>query len=248
MIKAIDLHCHYNYGAEIEAKEDEIFCLDIPFLKNERTRLEIKALAASSFASVMTAQNVFIENEKLYKISQSDDFIYQWVVIDPRDERTFLQVRRMLKEKKTLGIKIHPIFHQYSILEYGRNIFSFANDYGAVVLMHPEHIMETVKIVNEFPEMKLILAHLGGVEWVQAIENAKHGNVYADTSGNASCRNNVIEYTVKKVGSEKIFFGTDAYSCAFQRGRIDYADISELDKENILYKNAQRVFPNLQNL
>lgn len=47
---------------------------------------------------------------------------------------------------------------------------------------------------------------------------------------------------MKKVGSNKILFGTDTYSCAFQRGRIDYADITELDKENILYKNAFNMF------
>ena len=64
----------------------------------------------------------------------------------------------------------------------------------------------------------------------------------------ASFKNNVIEHTVQQVGSEKILFGTDSYSCAFQRGRIDYADILERDKENILHKNALRLFPKLQGL
>jgi predicted TIM-barrel fold metal-dependent hydrolase len=70
--------------------------------------------------------------------------------------------------------------------------------------------------------------------------------VYADTSGSASNKNNVIEYAVSQLGSERILFGTDSYSCAFQRGRIDYADIAEEAKENILYKNALRLFPNLE--
>jgi predicted TIM-barrel fold metal-dependent hydrolase len=75
---------------------------------------------------------------------------------------------------------------------------------------------------------------------------AKHQNVYADTSGSASNKNNVIEYAVSQLGSERILFGTDSYSCAFQRGRIDYADITEEAKENILNKNALRLFPNLE--
>ena len=66
--------------------------------------------------------------------------------------------------------------------------------------------------------------------------------IYTDTSGGASNLNNVVEYAVEKVGSEKIFFGTDNYSCAFQVGRIQYANISEKDKENIFYNNAKLHF------
>ncbi|MBQ3592132.1 MAG: hypothetical protein II979_09335, partial [Clostridia bacterium] len=44
-------------------------------------------------------------------------------------------------------------------------------------------------------------------------------------------------------GSEKILFGTDTYSCAFQFGRIALSALSEQDKENILYRNAMRLFP-----
>ena len=112
------------------------------------------------------------------------------------------------------------------------------------MLAHPafEYGLEDV---DKYPDMKLILAHFGTGRgyYVPIIQRAKHQNVYADTSGSASSKNNVIEYTVQQVGSEKILFGTDSYSCAFQRGRIDYADISEQDKENILYKNAMRLFP-----
>jgi predicted TIM-barrel fold metal-dependent hydrolase len=52
----------------------------------------------------------------------------------------------------------------------------------------------------------------------------------------------VIEYTVERAGAEKIFFGTDTYSAGFQRGRIEYARISDKDKENILYNNAKLHF------
>ena len=90
--------------------------------------------------------------------------------------------------------------------------------------------------------MNLIIAHVYGMEHIEAIEQAKHGNVFTDTSGRVSNANNVIEYAVQRVGSEKIFFGTDTYSCAFQTGRIKFARISEKDKENILYNNAKKYF------
>jgi predicted TIM-barrel fold metal-dependent hydrolase len=66
--------------------------------------------------------------------------------------------------------------------------------------------------------------------------------VYVDTSGIASSRNKGIETVVEKVGSERILFGTDTYASGFQRGRIEYALIDEIHKENILRNNALRLF------
>jgi hypothetical protein len=90
--------------------------------------------------------------------------------------------------------------------------------------------------------MTLIIAHLGSVEQVEVVKRAAHGNVYLDTSGNASTKNQVIEYAVSEIGSEKILFGTDTYAVGFQRGRIEHAMISEIDKQNILRYNALRLF------
>ena len=109
--------------------------------------------------------------------------------------------------------------------------------------MHPEKITLMPMFADRYHNMNLIIAHLGSVEHVDAVAHAKYGNIYVDTSGNASVNNNVIEYTVSRVGSERIFFGTDTYSAAFQRGRIQFARIPDKDKENILYQNAKRIFP-----
>lgn len=246
MIKAIDIHCHFNHGSKFDAKETEEYYCDLEFLRRERTRLNVPICAmAGTFGAVFTHQIVTEENEYLYALSQENPFLYQWVVIDPRSEKTFEQAKRMIKNEKCLGIKIHPEYHQYALEEYADKIFAFANDLGAVVLTHP--VPYRMEAVNKYADMKLILAHLGTVVdyYVAIIGEAKHQNVYADTSGSASNKNYVIENAVQKIGSEKILFGTDSYSCAFQRGRIDYADITQGDKENILYKNALRLFPKL---
>ena len=56
--------------------------------------------------------------------------------------------------------------------------------------------------------------------------------------------NHILEYAVEQVGSEKILFGTDTYAPSFAYPRVALADIPYEDKENILYKNAMRLFPN----
>ena len=133
--------------------------------------------------------------------------------------------------------------HKYDICEYADKIFSFANEMGAIVLMHPDKISKMPEFTDKYPNMKLIIAHLGSRDHISAIQAAKHGNIYTDTSGYLSSLNNVIEYAVNAVGSEKILFGTDTYSPVFQYSRIALSRIPQSDKENILYKNAIRLFP-----
>ena len=75
--------------------------------------------------------------------------------------------------------------------------------------MHPDKYEKMPMFANRYPKMKLIIAHLGSIEHIDAIQRAENGNIYTDTSGGASVNNHVIEYAVSKVGSEKILFGTD---------------------------------------
>lgn len=149
----------------------------------------------------------------------------------------------MLKSDKCVGIKLHPVCHQYALEEYADELFAFSSKQKAIVLIHPEKRADYIlPIADKYPDTIFIMAHLGDESWAEAIKNAKHGNVYVDTSGMASCYNLIVEYTVEQVGSEHILFGTDTYAAGFQRGRIEYALISEKDKENILRNNALRLF------
>jgi uncharacterized protein len=241
-ILAIDVHSHYNTGNQHDTITSEIYQADLDYLKGMYDAAKIEKSCCSTFASVLSSETAFDENEHNYKKSQELVWLYQWVVIDPRADNTFEQAERMLQSLKCVGIKIHPACHGYSILDYAEKIFSFAADHNTVVLMHPDQTEEMPGFTNKYPDMSLIIAHLGSVEHVNAIKDSKHGNIYVDTSGAASTRNKIIEYAVEEAGSEKILFGTDTYASGFQRGRIEYAQISETDKENILRRNALRLF------
>ena len=241
--KAIDIHCHYNHGAPADTKVNELYRADLEFLLKEHAAVNITKTAFSSYDAVLSKARIPEENEHLFSLSEKNGGVYQWVVVDPRCDATFADAQRLLDKPKTLGIKIHSPSHGYKITEWGDKIFEFANKKRATVLMHPDNIPETVKIADKYPEMRLIIAHLSDIPHIEAVENAKHGNIYLDTSGGASWKNNIIEYAVERIGSEKIYFGTDTYSAPFQYGRIFFARISEEDKQNILFKNAERDFP-----
>ena len=240
--QAIDLHCHYNSGGPHDPKTTELHSRELDFLLQEHRAANIVKTAMSTYEAVLSTENIIEENEKLLALSEKMSEIYQWVVVDPRNDATLTEANKLLNKPKTLGIKIHSPAHGYKIEEWGDKIFEFANKSRTTVLMHPDNIPESVEIANRYPDMRLIIAHLSSIDHIEAVENAKYGNVYLDTSGGASWNNNIIEYAVKRIGSEKIYFGTDTYSAPFQYGRIFFARISEEDKQNILYKNAERDF------
>lgn len=247
-VKAIDIHTHINHNSSFDANVSMVHHRNIEHLEKLYKACNIEMAFCSTYSSILSDKIVVEENAYLHQLCREINYLYQWVVIEPHNEQTFLQARHMLNAEKCVGIKLMPGYHNYRTNDkYGRKIFDLASDFGAIVLIHPEK-QETdyiVPLANEYPDVKFIMAHLGDDSYVRAIEGAKHGNVYTDTSGIDSSRNYVVEYAVERIGSERILFGTDTYAPGFQRGRIEYALISDADKENILRNNALRLFKSL---
>ncbi len=241
-MKMIDLHTHCNSGSPYDVPETDMHKRNFPFLMEEYKSAGISVGGFSYYSAVLHTEEIYEQNELLKAQAEQDERVYQWLVLDPRQERLFEQIRREIGGKKVLGIKLHSVGHKYDICEYGDKIFSFANELGCFVLMHPDKISDMVYFADKYPNMNLIIAHIHSPVYADVIRAAKHGNLFADTSGGDSRSNNVIEYTVERVGSEKIFFGTDTYSAGFQAGRIQFARMSDKDKENILYNNAKLHF------
>ena len=250
IINAIDTHCHIRYAPLEKLKPIPISdimqegpCYTAYW--EELSQMEKAAKISTVFASPMEAlvdtADTVQANEDMFRLVQDIPNLYQWVVIDPRNDITFEQADRMLKSKKCVGIKLHPRLHQYTLEEYGEKIFSFAENRSAIVQMHYGK-ENYVDLADAFPHATFIVAHLGGALHINAVKNAKHRNIYTDTSGMASLKNKLIEYAVSQIGSDRILFGTDTYAAGAQRGRIEYAMIPQEDKENILFNNAKRLF------
>lgn len=246
-ILAIDMHTHLNHGSKLDWNTElEYYNGTLEYLDAMNKACNVEKMFASTFSSVISTEEVEKENEYMFELSNYVDNLYQWVVIDPRNKNTFAQAERMLSGKKCVGIKLHPVFHKYSLDEFGNEIFSFASDFSSIVLIHPEANSDYIlPYANKYHNLNFIMAHMGSRDDdadYRAIKYAENNNVYLDTSGRASTQNRVIERVVKQVGSERIMFGTDTYAGGFQRGRIEYAMISDEEKANILRYNAKRLF------
>ena len=249
-INAIDSHCHIRYASKETIKsvpiskimqEGSYYTAYWDELSQMEKAAKVSTVLASPMEALVDLADTVQANEDMFRLVQDIPNLYQWVVIDPRNDSTFEQADRMLKNEKCVGMKLHPRLHQYTLAEYGEKIFSFADERSAIVQMHYGR-EDYVGLANAFPNATFIVAHLGGKLHIDAVKYAKHRNVYTDTSGMDSLKNKVIEYAVSQIGSDRILVGTDTYAAGSQRGRIEYALISQQDKENILYNNAKRLF------
>ena len=252
-ILAVDVHAHYGpYKNSKNELVNTFMTEDAPFVSRCAEQANTRYMVVSPMAAFMPRgekNDTVTANEDAVKVVDRTERFLQWVVIDPRKERTYEQAIQMLALPKCVGIKIHPEEHVYPILEHGRPLFEFAAERQAVVLAHSGEVnslpADMLTLANDYPEMNLILAHLGNGDGdptlqVRAIEASKHGNVYTDTSSGMSLMPNIIEWAVSEIGADRILYGSDV-TCYFppmMRARIDHASIGDNQKLKILRDNA----------
>ena len=87
-------------------------------------------------------------------------------------------------------------------------------------------------------------AHLGQThEAIDAIQDCASGNLYTDIGTQRALRTGIIAQMVRAVGADKILFGTDSplYEPMAFPTLLAAADIAEEEREQIAYRNAERL-------
>ena len=101
---------------------------------------------------------------------------------------------------------------------------------------------DIANLARRFPEVSIIMAHLGGGRERGILDVADLPNVMIDTSGSHS-ESNLVEYGVQRLGARRILFGSDwpIRDFSVQIGRILGARLKREEHEMILHGNAARV-------
>jgi len=106
-----------------------------------------------------------------------------------------------------------------------------------------ESTAENVRcLALRYPELKIIMAHLGGnlYHGLRCIANLE--NVYSDFSGTMIGTGD-INYAIEAIGEDRILFGTDmpggGRQCVAQ---VEEAELTQIQKDKIYYRNAQKIF------
>jgi uncharacterized protein len=255
--QAIDVHAHY--GIYIQAASPAL----TDFMSGDET-LVIRRAGQSktrlTFVSPLAGlvprheADPVAANRQAFEIVGRNPELRQWVIVDPQKPDTYAQADELLAAPQVVGIKIHPEEHGYRITDHGRTVFEFAAKRRAVLITHsgePNSLpADFVPFANDFPEVILILAHLGcghdgdPTHQIRAVRACTNGNVYVDTSSATNIMPGLLELAVREIGSDRILYGTDSplYFAPMQRARIDSAEIRDVHKKKILYENAERLF------
>ena len=172
--------------------------------------------------------------------------------------------------KAVKGFKIRLGYHgAFAYDPVFSDVFDYAEAEGLPVLFHTgdtassrgdlvrSHPLTLDRLANEREELTIVACHFGN-PWFKDVAELiyKHPMVYADmsglTTGGGGYAKKFAEWLAGEVteavyyagGAEKIFFGTDypvtKYSDALTL--VNMLDVSEADKERILWRNARRVF------
>jgi predicted TIM-barrel fold metal-dependent hydrolase len=154
-----------------------------------------------------------------------------------------------------VGVKIHPEYsHQPIDSPNTLEILETVNKLGVPILVHtygrggvsdPAHAL---KVVEHYPNLIIILGHMGGDNWRWGIEVASKGDtIYVDPCSCTQPHSDKIKEAKMRLGIERILFGTDVpfIHPAWALGMIESADITSKDREKILYDNARQIWKSI---
>ncbi|MST93662.1 MAG: amidohydrolase [Pedosphaera sp.] len=258
-IQAIDAHGHYGRYVHENTLVEEFSSGNAELVARRAQLCGVEWSVLSPLAGLLPRgriTDVVPANEAAFREVPAIRGLLQYVIVNPLQPKTYEQARRMLQAPWCVGIKIHPEEHDYQIEDHGEELFSFFEEIGAPVMTHSgcpnSRPADFVPFANRHPGARVLLAHLGNGAGdngrvdlqVRAIQAAKHGNLWVDTSSARSILPGLVEWAVKEIGAERLLFGSDTplYHVAMQRTRIEAAEITPMAKRLIFRDNARKFF------
>ncbi|MBO9604546.1 MAG: amidohydrolase family protein [Paenibacillaceae bacterium] len=93
------------------------------------------------------------------------------------------------------------------------------------------------------PKLRVLMAHLTGAKLRGIADIKPYPNVLLDTSGSQP-EEGYLQRAIEELGAERVLYGSDypIRSFATQLARIDSADLTQGQRELVLYRNARQFF------
>ena len=137
--------------------------------------------------------------------------------------------------------------YKYDTPEWAQ-VMHLAAKLGMVIQIHT-NTQEMRYLAERFPDNTIVFPHFGGSK--KDIEErfnivAAHKNCSMDVSGSGIERVGILEKAVKEIGSDRVLYGSDftINEPSAVLARIDNAFLTEQDRENILFRNVERLLAN----
>ncbi len=258
----VDVHTHIvpdRLADRVLQAMEQMFPWKAPY-KNTVAAIKAHMREAGTDKSIVLgmaqeARHVRPANDWL--ISIADDQLVPFGAMHPDYPDKVGEIQR-LRAAGIKGIKLHPMINRFYIDDPA--LFPMYEEIGdtMVILTHagklhadreetlyaaPQRILN---VVQRFPKLRVIAAHLGGFYLLDEAERTLvgHPRIYIDTTWPPSIGEvgtEVLTTIIRKHGADKVVFGTDfcLVSQKDDAAVIDRLPISTSDKERILGENAR---------
>lgn len=238
----IDVHAHYGPWPGLPNP-----CVSIEDLVETCERYRIEHICLSSTLAI--GYDMVEGNARLAEAIEGREGLHGYVVIHPGyPEASLAQMKEYFQNSQFVGAKLHPKHAGYQIdCEEARPLLEYLVEQGKPLLEHTwfdEMCLATGNAADLFPDLVIIMGHMGGDTWEKALEvAAERPNVYLELcSGLSPCGK--LERSVAMVGAERLLFGTDLtlLEPGYTLGLVTGAELGEREKRMVLYENGKRLF------
>lgn len=151
------------------------------------------------------------------------------------------------------GIKLHPDFQHVAADDPSMDvIYDLAVQLHLPILIHSGDVLtpysspvRIARVLERFPQLTLIVPHLGGYsEWDESERYIIGKNCYIDTSSSLwALPPEKSRELIRRHGTSHVLFGTDypLTTQAEELERFHHLGLTEEEEKQILYENAQRL-------
>ena len=251
MMKCIDVHCYYGTWPF------PILDMSVGDILDMMKTLDMEKCIMMSAQSILYD---FVEgNAELAEVVSKHANLYGYVYVNMHyPELSLLEMEKYLGSDRFVGLKYNGEYSRAPVsAPENEQIFDLLEKkYKKPLLLHtwglPEHgnVMayslpsQAVELVQRHPKLKVVMGHMGGTEWMSAIRAARQSNnLYLDTCASYADRDKVGT-AVKTLGADRVLFGSGMTenNPFMQKQVVLDADITDREKERVLYENARQVF------
>ena len=248
-MRIIDTHVHHRWN-DPEAPRPNVL---IDQLKGLAQRNGIGKVLLLSLGRGLSQEELQKRNDATLKLVEEDpDFFLGAPYLNPEHDPEFIEQEAVRCVRAgCVGIKQH--MDRFADDPANDVVAKVAAELDVPIVWHAwykksqaypnvsngSHI---ARLAERNPDTRFVMAHLTGVGRRGVQDVAHLHNVWVDTSG-CWAESGIVEYAVLQLGADRVVYGSDyiGRDYAVQLARVLDADISETDREKILWKNAAKL-------
>jgi predicted TIM-barrel fold metal-dependent hydrolase len=258
----IDVHGHLG-----NINQAPFWAADAKKLEDACSKAGVDRLCVSSARSLM--YDAHEGNLELDKALKETEKLLGYVVLNPVFPETMKDIELLHSNPKFKGIKLHPDYHGYDVAS--RKVMAFMDEAAKHVKLMLFHVscmpgtgfadaVRIARFAERHPDVNIIMAHVAGLyqngsypyfpnlKGLEDVSAMRFKNVFIDTAHYlVYVYPGVMDKIVELAGAGQVVFGTDVplqsdLQMRFAIDAVNAADISQEEKENILFLNAKKLF------